>query len=455
MSVHTPSNPASQCELHRDDLAISVRNVSKAYRIWRDPAARLKAPLWEGLKRLVPESIRSLGPALKPRSGNPTGYYKDFYALRNVSFEIRKGESVGILGRNGSGKSTLLQILARTLTATSGSIISHGRISALLELGSGFNPDFTGHENILLNASIMGLSKGEIEERYPDIIDFADISDFIHQPVKTYSSGMAVRLGFSVAIHTNPSILIVDEALAVGDAGFQQKCYSRLNALKAAGTSLLFVTHDVTAVSQLCDKAIVMEKGEIVFNGDTQTAINEYKRLTSHPASPKQAAEAREQKPRSFYYPASPNLHESGDRSAEIVDWRILDENGEITAVLAFNRRYEVHITMVSRKDSINPNVGFFFSDIRGNEIAGSAINHADVHIGRMSVNQKAAVCFSFVNKIRPGEYLLNIGCSETIADRLCAYHRIYSSTLITFEGKVPVTGNHWLDTHITISHPR
>jgi lipopolysaccharide transport system ATP-binding protein len=261
------------------DIAISVKNVSKAYRIWRDPSARLKAPLWDLIGKVLPAWLLNLNTKLKLRAGNPARYYKDFYALKDVSFEIKKGEAVGIIGRNGSGKSTLLQMIAGTLTPTSGSIQVNGRVAALLELGSGFNPDFTGRENVYLNASVLGLTKEEIDARFNEIAAFADIGDFIEQPVKTYSSGMTMRLAFAVIAHVDADVLIVDEALAVGDVFFVQKCMRFVREFQQKGT-LLLVTHDTSAVQSLCQNAVWLHHGECRGQGSSKSITESYLEAT-------------------------------------------------------------------------------------------------------------------------------------------------------------------------------
>lgn len=231
--------------------AISVKNLSKSYRMYNAPAERLKELL------------------------HPFGrkYHRDFWALKDVSFDIKKGESVGIIGRNGSGKSTLLQVLCGILRPTSGEVVVNGRISALLELGAGFNPQFTGRENVFLNGSINGISREEMEARFDEIASFADIGEFIDQPVRTYSSGMYVRLAFAVAINVNPDILIVDEALAVGDIAFQIKCMERISYMKEKGVTLLFVTHDVSAIKKVCTRACWVHMGRLMqFGGSVETA---------------------------------------------------------------------------------------------------------------------------------------------------------------------------------------
>src|SRR5688500_2376308 len=226
-------------------LVISVRNVSKAYRIYDQPQDRLKQMVWRGRRN----------------------FGRDFWAVRDVSLDVRKGETVGIIGRNGSGKSTLLQMIAGTLTQTSGEIVVNGRVGALLELGSGFNPDFSGRENVYLNAAILGLDRSEIENKFEDIAAFADIGQFIDQPVKHYSSGMLVRLAFAVHASIEPAILIADEALSVGDMYFQAKCMARIGELRAKGTSILFVSHSLGAVKALSSRAILLEAGRMVMEG--------------------------------------------------------------------------------------------------------------------------------------------------------------------------------------------
>lgn len=224
-----------------DDIAIRVEGLSKCYHVYERPQDRLKQSLWRGRRQ----------------------FYREFWALRDVSFEVRKGETLGIIGRNGSGKSTLLQMIAGTLTPTSGTVNVTGRTAALLELGSGFNPEFSGRENVFMNAAILGLSQEDIAARFDEITAFADIGEFIDQPVKTYSSGMIVRLAFAVSVCVEPDTLIIDEALAVGDMAFQFKCMQRLDQLSRSGVTLLFVSHDIAAVKAFCRRAVYLEKGKV------------------------------------------------------------------------------------------------------------------------------------------------------------------------------------------------
>ena len=247
------------------DIAIKVDSLSKRYEIYNAPRDRLKQFILPRLQRLAGRSLRQ--------------YFKEFWALKDVSFEVKKGETVGIIGRNGSGKSTLLQMICGTLNPTSGSIQTNGRIAALLELGSGFNPEFTGRENVYMNASILGLTQEETDDRYGDIAAFADIGDFIEQPVKTYSSGMFVRLAFAVNIMSQPEIMIVDEALSVGDMAFQAKCMTALRRIQDGGATVLFVSHDIGSVKSLCSHAAYLEHGQIKSFGNAATVAEEYVRV--------------------------------------------------------------------------------------------------------------------------------------------------------------------------------
>jgi ABC-type polysaccharide/polyol phosphate transport system ATPase subunit len=244
------------------EIAIKVDNLSKCYQIYDKPNDRLKQFVLPRLQRMLGQK--------------PKQYYRGFWALKNISFEIKKGETVGIIGRNGSGKSTLLQLICGTLNPTGGSIQTNGRIAALLELGSGFNPEFTGRENVYMNAAVWGLSNEEIEGSFNDIITFADIGDFVEQPVKTYSSGMFVRLAFAIAVHVHPDILIVDEALSVGDIAFQNKCMEKIKAIKEAGTSILFVSHDLSTIQIVCDRVLWLKNGVVKQMGYSVDVCQEY-----------------------------------------------------------------------------------------------------------------------------------------------------------------------------------
>ncbi len=237
-----------------DDIAISIKNITKTYKLYDTHADRVKEAFHPLRKK----------------------YHRPFNALTDVSFDVNKGETLGIIGRNGSGKSTLLQIICGTLAQTTGKVETKGRIAALLELGSGFNPEFTGRENIYMNGAILGLSRQEIDARYDDILAFADIGEFIEQPIKTYSSGMYVRLAFSVNILSDPEIMIVDEALAVGDMKFQAKCMTALTRIQDRGTTVLFVSHDINALKSLCSRGVYLDHGTIQSIGKAPDVAEQY-----------------------------------------------------------------------------------------------------------------------------------------------------------------------------------
>lgn len=254
-----------------DNLAISVNNVSKIYQIYKQPQDRLKQAIVSKAQKLV--------------GLEKTSYYRDFWALKNVSFKLKKGETVGIIGRNGSGKSTLLQIVCGILMPNEGFCEVNGSLAALLELGSGFNPEFTGLENVEVYGQLLGLSQEKIRKLLPEILDFADIGEFIHQPVKTYSSGMMIRLAFAVSISREPDILVVDEALAVGDAAFSRKCFARIESLRERGTTVLFVSHASSTVVEICNRAIVLDRGELIYDGVPKEAVALYTKLLFSSAS--------------------------------------------------------------------------------------------------------------------------------------------------------------------------
>ena len=263
--MRTKDHAAEAHLASQSHVAIRATGVSKCYHLFDKPQDRLKQAIFPPVRQL-----------LRMSAGN---YAREFWALQNISFEVRKGETVGIIGRNGSGKSTLLQIIAGTLDATQGEVKVNGRVAALLELGSGFNPEFTGRENVYMNAAIQGLSKSEIDAKFDDIAAFADIGEFLEQPIKTYSSGMLMRLAFSVNTCLEPDILVVDEALAVGDAPFQSKCYKRLRRLVDDGKSVLFVSHDISTVRSICSRALWLKSGRAELWGDAKTVSKEYERF--------------------------------------------------------------------------------------------------------------------------------------------------------------------------------
>ena len=313
-------------------FAIVAKDVGKCYHIYDQPHDRLKQAFFRWKRQ----------------------YYREFWALSGVSFEVRPGEALGIIGRNGSGKSTLLQIIAGTLRPTTGSVEVQGRVAALLELGSGFNPEFTGRENAYMNGSILGLSNDEMNNRIDIIAGFADIGEFFDQPVKTYSSGMLVRLAFAVQVQLQPDLLIIDEALSVGDSLFQKRCFQKLDELRSAGVTLLFVSHDQESVRTLTDQAILLHHGQMRASGAPGDVVLEYRRLL-HDAEKafmeRQISQVREkqQRAREDASPAksSTDRHSFGDLDAEVVATRLLDAGGEECAVFHPGEEIRIQVECV------------------------------------------------------------------------------------------------------------
>lgn len=302
-----------------DELAIRVEDVSKVYRLYNRPSERL---------------FDALGLAGK-------GRFKEHRALDHVTFDVKKGETVGIIGTNGSGKSTILKIITGVLSPTSGEVEIDGRISALLELGAGFNMEYTGIENVYLNGMMMGFSREEMDARLDDILKFADIGEFVNQPCKTYSSGMFVRLAFAVAINIDPEILIVDEALSVGDVFFQAKCYKKFEDFKAEGKTIIFVSHDISSVAKYCDRVILLNKGVKLSEGNPKDTINLYKKVllnqSQNIASGQVLADAKENGTKKLWksnYELNPQVNEYGTGEAEIIDFAVIDEYGSYTSCI-------------------------------------------------------------------------------------------------------------------------
>lgn len=399
-----------------NEIAISVKNLNKCFQIYENPRDRLKQFLLPRLRHLSGKSSKN--------------YFREFWALRDVSFEIKKGETVGIIGRNGSGKSTLLQIICGTLTPSSGSVQITGRVGALLELGSGFNSEFTGRENIYMNASLLGLSKEEIDKRFDNIVAFADIGEFIDQPVKFYSSGMYVRLAFSVVAHVDPDILVVDEALAVGDYAFQQKCFNRIQDLQKRGCSIVLVSHDLTSLVQFCSSGYVLREGVIVGRGSAHEAVNIYKRLstTANLDEGQLSASITVSSPLLHSsYVINPNVENYGSLVAEIYDWAILDADGNVTSSILSECITEILIRIHFHGDCYNPIAGYFFTDAQGREIVGTNTYFTQSHLGNKSSGQLIEIRFKQVLGLTAGEYTLNLGCSEYLKDELVSHHRLYN----------------------------
>lgn len=430
-------------QMSSNEYAIQVSNISKCYHIYTTPRDRLK-------QFVIPRLNSGLGRASK-------NYYSEFWALKSMGFNITKGETVGILGKNGSGKSTLLQIICGTLTPTDGEVNVNGRVAALLELGSGFNMEFTGKENVYMNAAVLGLTKSEIDARYNAIIEFADIGHFVEQPVKTYSSGMIVRLAFAVAINVTPDILIVDEALAVGDAAFQQKCFKRIAEMQEAGCSILLVTHDLSSVVQFCNRAMIISHGELIEAGDAKYIVGQFKKLMSVKPLADNSTGSNDISVHKVtdnllhtHYEINPNHSRYGEEKITIVDWGIIDQHGVPIAVIDNEETVEVTITLLFKTFCEKPIIGYFLTDLKGREIAGTNTLFEKTELKTCKPGETLTVRFKQKLALAAGTYALNLGCSEYRNDELIAHHRLYDITLINITSKKQFVGFCHLDTVIT-----
>ncbi|MFH1067122.1 MAG: ABC transporter ATP-binding protein [bacterium] len=395
------------------ESAVEARHVSKRYLLWDSPLEILKYVALNSARRFLPSSSfrRKLDQhcnALRP----------DFYALRDISLEVKKGESLGVVGMNGAGKSTLLQLIAGTLEPTEGEITTRGRIAALLELGSGFHPEFTGRENIYLNAAILGLSKAEIEMRIAGIIAFSEIGEFVDKPVKTYSSGMVVRLAFSVVTQINPEILIVDEALSVGDAYFQHKSIRHMRQLRDNGTTLLFVSHMGEAIKTLCDRAILLHKGRLIQDGDPSEVVDYYHGML--------AKREKDEEIRHLQTSGGRRVTRSGNRKAEITSMDVTNTEGVSRRVFDVGEKTIIQCVVKANTALHDPTVGFIIRDCYGNNIFGT-----NTYIHRLeSLSLQAGDCFAV-----SFELTLNLGYGN------------YAISFNVHAGATHYEGNYdWLD---------
>lgn len=363
---------------------IDVREVSKSYRIYARPIDRFKQALAWGRRQ----------------------YYRDFWALREVSFDVAAGEAVGIVGRNGSGKSTLLQIIAGTLSPTDGVVAVAGRVAALLELGSGFNPEFTGRENVYMNGAILGLSQREIERRFDEIASFADIGEFVDQPVKTYSSGMMMRLAFSVATCVEPDILIVDEALSVGDMLFQQRCIDRIRKLCQGGTTLLFVSHDPESVRSLCQRAVWLDQGRVRMVGAARDVADEYVRAFAVQRNADVLDRERSDAPEDIFTPLDTAVESlDGGDVLRVESVRLLNSRGEPTEGLQPDERFTIEVVILPLRDIDHVSVGLVLKTRLGVELTGESVFNAFRRGLRLRRGERRTIRFTTVNNLRAGQY--------------------------------------------------
>ena len=402
-----------------NDLAIKITNLTKIYKLYARNRDRLKD---------------SLGLSKKAA-------YKEHYALKNVDMEVKTGESVGIIGVNGSGKSTILKIITGVLNATSGDVQINGRISALLELGAGFNMEYTGLENVYLNGTMMGFTEKEIDERLQDILDFADIGDFVYQPVKTYSSGMFVRLAFAVAINIDPEILIVDEALSVGDVFFQAKCYHKFEEFKKMGKTILFVSHDLTSIAKYCDRVILLNKGVKLAEGNPKDMVNMYKKLLVHQLDEEtledvsgKSAIGEKSEDKSAWknnFEVNPTVNDYGERQAEIVDFAIIDQYGAYSSIIEKGSVYKVKAKIHFHETVKNPIFTITIKNKQGTDITGTNTMFERIETGTVGAGEDRIVTYEQQMNLQGGDYLLSLGCTGYVGDNFVVYHRLYD--LVSF----------------------
>lgn len=398
---------------------IQVKDLEKAYKLYDKPSDRLKEAL--GLSR-------------KKK-------YKEHYALKGVDLEIYKGETVGIIGTNGSGKSTILKIITGVLNPTSGTVKVDGRISALLELGAGFNMEYNGIENIYLNGTMMGFSKKEIDAKMDDILSFADIGDYVNQPVKTYSSGMFVRLAFAVAINIEPEILIVDEALSVGDVFFQAKCYHKFEEFKEMGKTIVFVSHDLSSISKYCDRVVLLNQGVKLGEGSPKEMIDAYKQvlvgqyplpenddqnLLNDDEIESAAASLEEKKEVNQDLAVNPDLLEYGTGAAVIENYKITDDMGRDTGTVLKGKKCSVSMTVRFEKDIEAPIFAFTIKNIKGVEITGTNTMVEKAFLESVKAGTVMEITFTQEMNLQGGEYLLSLGVTGFEKEEFQVYHRLY-----------------------------
>lgn len=425
--------------------AIEIKDVTKIYRLYDKPIDRLKESMSVTHKQ----------------------YHKDFYALSNLSFTVEKGQSVGIIGTNGSGKSTILKIITGVLTPTTGEVKVEGKISALLELGAGFNMDYTGIENVYMNGTMMGYSKKEMDEKLQEILDFAEIGDFVYQPVKTYSSGMFVRLAFALAINVEPEILIVDEALSVGDVFFQSKCYRKMEEIRQKGTTIVMVTHDMGSIIKYCDKVVLLNRGEFIAQGAAGKMVDLYKKIlanqmdllkaelaqmndfsgesagkavpSDHAGADSQADEQTDETAgrknsglMKDQLTINPNRTEYGDGRAEIFDLGLVDERNNITNLLLKGEEFTIRERIRFNEEIQAPIFTYTIKDKKGTELTGTNTMFEGTDIRPVKKGDVYDVAFRQRMTLQGGEYLLSMSCTGFEHGEHVVYHRLYDVANIT-----------------------
>lgn len=443
-----------------DVPAIEVRDVVKIYKLYDKPRDRMKEAFGFGKKQV----------------------HKLHYALNGVNMNIYKGETVGIIGTNGSGKSTILKIITGVLTPTSGEVRVDGRISALLELGAGFNQEYNGIENVYLNGTMMGFSEREIDEKLPDILEFADIGDYVYQPVKTYSSGMFVRLAFAVAINIEPEILIVDEALSVGDVFFQAKCYHKFEEFKKMGKTIVFVSHDLSSISKYCDRVFLLNKGTLLGEGSPKEMIDAYKRvlvgqyevpdkqenndLLEDPELRKATelyrregkagdAEAAAQEKDFNIQGKNPSTLEYGTKQAKITEYYVTDDRGIKTTAVIKGSEFTLHMRVEFAEHIPAPIFAFSLKNAIGTEITGTNSMIEKAFLESAEPGQIKDVTFTQRMNLQGGEYLISMGVTGYNGDTFEVYHRLYDALNITVVSDKDTVGYYDMESAVTVTDAR
>ena len=395
-------------------IAIQVKNLDKVYKLYDKPSDRMK---------------EALGLSKKKK-------YKEHHALDQVNLTIYQGETVGIIGTNGSGKSTILKIITGVLNPSGGKVTVNGRISALLELGAGFNMEYNGIENVYLNGTMIGFSEKEIDEKMDAILEFADIGDYVYQPVKTYSSGMFVRLAFAVAINIEPEILIVDEALSVGDVFFQAKCYHKFEEFKEMGKTILFVSHDLSSISKYCDRVVLLNQGVKLGEGSPKEMIDVYKRVLvgQYEMHEDEGTNLLEDKDvaAAAKMGVNPELLEYGTNAAKITEYYITDDKGIHTTAVIKGQEFSIHMEVDFMEDVPAPIFAFTIKNIKGTEITGTNTMVEKAFLESVQAGAKKEIVFTQKMSLQGVEYLLSLGVTGYERDKFEVYHRLYDVLNLT-----------------------
>lgn len=425
-------------EQKQEEIAIAVDHISKVYKLYDKPMDRM---------------VEALGLTKKKK-------YREHFALSDVSFQVKKGECVGIIGTNGSGKSTILKIITGVLNPTGGTLTVNGRIQALLELGAGFNMEYTGIENIYLNGTMNGFTEQEIAGRMQDILDFADIGDYVKQPVKTYSSGMFVRLAFSVAINIDPEILIVDEALSVGDVFFQAKCYHKFEEFKKMGKTIIFVSHDLSSVSKYCDRVVLLNQGVKLGEGSPKEMIDDYKRvLVGQYELPESKSESSllndEQIQVAVQKKAAKQdtskLLEYGTKEAVIEQFYMTDDRGTESKSIIKGSEFTIHMKVRFMADLPAPIFAFSIKTVKGTEITGTNTMFEKAFLESVKAGAVKDITFTQKMSLQGGEYLLSFGVTGYDGNDFQVYHRLYDALDLTVISDKNTVGFYDMDSKVTV----